>query len=102
MAQRHPVARLADLPPGTGKAFVVAGRQLALFNAGGRIFAIDNLCPHDGGPLAEGSLEGTTVTCPWHAAEFDITSGKVLCPPAVEDVRSYPVFVTGDSIEVEL
>src|SRR5882757_6296102 len=102
MPQRHTVARLAELPPGTGKAFVVAGRQLAFFNAGGRIFAIDNLCPHDGGPLAEGSLEGTTITCPWHAAEFDITSGKVLCPPAVEDVRRYPVSVNDDFIGVEL
>lgn len=102
MSQRYPVAHLADLPAGTGKAFVVAGRQLAFFNADGRIFAIDNVCPHDGGPLAEGSLEGTTITCPWHGAEFDITSGKVLCPPAVEDLRSYPVFLTGDSIEVEL
>jgi nitrite reductase/ring-hydroxylating ferredoxin subunit len=102
MPQRHPVAPLSSLPPGTGKAFTVAGRQLALFNSGGRLFAIDNICPHEGAPLAEGSLEGTIVTCPWHAAEFDLTSGKVLCPPAVEDVQSYPVFVNGETIEVEL
>jgi len=102
MSQRHPVAPLASLPPGTGKAFTVAGLNLAFFNVGGRVFAIDDLCPHRGASLAEGSLDGTTVVCPWHAAEFDVTCGKVLCPPAVEDVQSYPVFVDGDSIEVEL
>jgi nitrite reductase/ring-hydroxylating ferredoxin subunit len=102
MSQRHPVAPLVSLPPGTGKAFTVAGLNLAFFNVGGRVFAIDDLCPHRGASLAEGSLNGTTVVCPWHGAEFDVTCGKVLCPPAVEDVQSYPVFVDGDSIEVEL
>lgn len=102
MPQRYAVASLSSLPPGTGKAFTVAGRQIALFNVDGRIFAIDDTCPHEGASLAEGSLEGTKVVCPWHAAEFDVTSGKVLCLPALEDVRSHPVFVNGDSIEVEL
>jgi nitrite reductase/ring-hydroxylating ferredoxin subunit len=102
MSQRHPVTSLADLPPGTGKAFTVAGRQLALFNADGRLFAVDNVCPHDGAPLAEGTVEGTTLTCPWHAAEFDLTSGNVLSPPAVENIGKYPVFVNAGTIEVEL
>lgn len=88
MPQRYTVAPLASLPPGTGKAFTVADRKLAIFHAGGRVFAVDNLCPHDGAPLAEGSLEGTTITCPWHAAEFDVTNGRVLSPPAVENLRS--------------
>jgi nitrite reductase/ring-hydroxylating ferredoxin subunit len=102
MPQRHAVTTLADLPPGTSQAFTVAGRRLALFNAGGRILAIDDTCPHEGASLAEGTVEGTTVTCPWHAAEFDLTCGKVLCPPAAEDVRSYVVRLNGDSIEVEI
>ncbi|HWA88185.1 MAG TPA: non-heme iron oxygenase ferredoxin subunit [Opitutus sp.] len=102
MPQRVAIAKLADVPPGTGKAFAVGDRRIAVFNAGGRIFAIDDACPHDGAPLAEGTVEGTTLTCPWHGAEFDLTCGKVLCLPATEDVRSYPVFVTGDSIEVEM
>lgn len=102
MPQRHAVTTLGDLPPGTGRAFTVAGRRLALFNADGHIFAIDDTCPHQGASLAEGSLEGTTLVCPWHAAEFDITCGKVLSPPAAEDVRSYGVFLNGNSIEVEL
>lgn len=102
MPQRHPVAPLADLPPGTGKAFSVAGRLLALFNVEGRLYAVDNVCPHDGAPLADGTVMGTTLTCPWHSAEFDITSGKVLSPPAVEDIQRFPVFVNDGMIEVEL
>jgi nitrite reductase/ring-hydroxylating ferredoxin subunit len=102
MPQRHSVASLADLPPGTGRAFSVAGRMLALFNVEGRLFAIDNVCPHDGAPLAEGTVAGTTLTCPWHSAEFDLTSGQVLSPPATEDIRHFPVFVNNGMIEVEL
>jgi len=102
MPQRYPVCSLRDLPPGTGKAFDVGGRRLAFFNVGGRIFAIDDACPHDGGPLSEGALTGTTITCPWHEAEFDVSCGKVLCSPAVEDVRTYPVAVNGDTVEVEI
>lgn len=102
MAQRHVVAQLAELPNGTGRAFTVAGRQVALFNVDGRIYAIGDACPHDGGPLSEGPLEGATVVCPWHGAEFDVTCGKVLCGPAVENVESFPAFVNGDTIEVEL
>ena len=102
MSQRHPVTTLGNLPPGTGKAFTIATRRLAFFNVDGRIFAIDDVCSHDGASLAEGSLDGTTVICPWHGAEFDVTCGKVLCPPAVENVQSYPVFLNGDMIEVEL
>jgi len=92
---------MSELPPGAGKAFTVGGRRLACFNVGGRIFAIDDACSHDGAPLSEGTLTGTTITCPWHEAEFDVTCGKVLCSPAVEDVRAYPVIVTGDRVEVE-
>ena len=100
--QRHIVTTLAALPPGAGKRFTVADRNLALFNVNGQIYAIDDRCPHDSASLAEGSLDGTTIICPWHGAEFDVTSGKVLCPPAVENVASYPVFVKGDAIEVAI
>jgi nitrite reductase/ring-hydroxylating ferredoxin subunit len=102
MPQRHAVTQLKSLPPGAGKVVSVAGKTLAMFNVDGRIFAVDNRCPHDGAPLAEGSVDGTTLICPWHGAEFDLTCGKVLCPPATEDLKSYPVFVTGDTIEVEI
>jgi len=102
MPQRHVLTSIEDVPPGGGKAFTVAGQQIALFNVGGRFFAIDDLCTHDGASLAEGALGGTTVVCPWHGAEFDVTTGEVLSPPATESVRSYPVFVNGNSVEVEM
>jgi 3-phenylpropionate/trans-cinnamate dioxygenase ferredoxin subunit len=96
--RRHAVAKLADLPPGSSREFVVAGRKLAVFNSEGRIFAIDNVCTHEGGPLAEGAA----VTRPRHDAEFDAVSGTALCPPANADIQSYPVFVNADKIEVEV
>ncbi len=101
MPGRHAVTKISDLPLNEGRAFTVGGRRIALFNAGGRIFAIADTCPHAGASLAEGSLAGTTVTCPWHSAEFDVTCGKVLCPPAIEDVTSYRVILNGESVEVE-
>jgi 3-phenylpropionate/trans-cinnamate dioxygenase ferredoxin component len=102
MPERHPLASAAEIPPGSGKAFDVGGQKIALFNVGGRFYAIDDVCTHDGASLAEGALDGTTIVCPWHAAEFDVTNGMVLCPPATENARSYPVFVNGDRVEVEL
>lgn len=102
MPQRHALTSIASLPPGSGRAFTVGERRIAVFNVDGKFHAIDDTCPHEGASLAEGSLEGTTVTCPWHAAEFDITTGRVLCLPALDDVQSIPVFVNGDTLEVEL
>jgi NAD(P)H-dependent nitrite reductase small subunit len=69
------VARVTDVEPGTGKAVVVGSREVALFNAGGCFYALDNTCPHQGGPLAEGWIEGENVTCPWHAWTFRMTDG---------------------------
>jgi nitrite reductase/ring-hydroxylating ferredoxin subunit len=102
MAQRYVVTTVSKIPPGAVKAFTVATRAIALFNIDGRFYALDDRCTHDGAPLSEGMLDGTTIICPWHNAEFDITCGKVLCLPAAEDVKSYPVFVNGDTIEIEI
>ncbi|HTQ30552.1 MAG TPA: non-heme iron oxygenase ferredoxin subunit [Opitutaceae bacterium] len=102
MLQHYAATALKDLPPGRSMSVTIAGRHLALFNVKGRIFAIDGKCPHHGAPLTDGIVKGSIVTCPWHGAEFDLTNGSVLCPPAVEGIQSYPVFLNGDSIEVEL
>jgi len=101
MPQRHPVTTLDALPPGASKAFEVSGQTVALFNAGGKLFAIGDRCPHAGASLAEGTVNGACVTCPWHFAEFDLASGKALSGPA-DDVPSYPVFLNGQSVEIEL
>ena len=76
MATFVKVGEVADVPPGSGKCVEVNGRQIALFNVGGTFHAIDNTCLHRGGPLAEGELDGTVVTCPWHGWQYDVTTGQ--------------------------
>jgi len=98
----HKITTINDLPPGSARAVEVAGRRIAVFNANGIFHAIDDECPHEGGPLSEGLVGDGCVTCPWHGAEFDLRTGKVLTPPAVEDVRSYNVVVSGDDVCVEI
>ncbi len=96
------VAKEQDLAPGKALAVEVSGQRIALFNIDGTCYAIGDTCTHRGGPLCEGELEGTTVTCPWHGATFDVTTGKNLSPPAPAPVTSYKVCVQGGDIEVEL
>lgn len=96
------VASASELPRGSSKLVEANGQAVALFNVDGEYFAIDDACPHAGGPLNEGDLDGNVVTCPWHGAQFDVTTGKVLCAPARSDVASYPVTVVGDDVLVEL
>jgi len=70
------LATLGELPPGGTKEVEHDGRIYALFNVDGQISALDGICPHQGGPLAEGQVEGTTVTCPWHGWQFDVRTGQ--------------------------
>jgi len=84
------------------KCVEVDGKNIALFDVQGEIFALSDTCTHRGGPLSEGELEGTTVTCPWHGAEFDVRTGGVLGPPAATGVESYLVRVTGKDIAIEI
>ena len=76
--------------------------EIALFNCDGEYYAIDNDCTHVGGPLCEGELDGYTVTCPWHGAEFNVRTGEVLAPPAEENVDSYKVHVESYVIKIEI
>jgi nitrite reductase (NADH) small subunit/3-phenylpropionate/trans-cinnamate dioxygenase ferredoxin subunit len=99
--ERVPVAAVADVPPGAARVVDARGRALALVNVGGRFFALDNRCPHRGGPLGEGDLDGTTLTCPWHAWRWDVTTGVNANNPAVR-VACVPTVVDGDTIFVEL
>ncbi len=102
MGERVRVASLAEVPPGTGRQVQVSGRALAIYNLNGIMHAIDGTCTHRGGPLGEGALVENVVTCPWHGARFDVTTGAVLGPPAQQGVTSHRVTVEGDSIFVEL
>ena len=102
MAERVTVAKASELKPGQAKAVQVQGETIALFNIGGTYYAIEDTCTHSGGPLSEGKVEGTTVTCPWHGAQFNLSSGEVLNPPAPAGVKSYTVHVQGDEIQLEM
>ena len=75
------VAPVDEVPPGEGRVFEVKGRTLAVFNVDGRFYATDNDCPHRGGPLGEGDLDGTVVRCPWHAWRWDVTPGPTSTTP---------------------
>ncbi len=102
MSEVVTVAAVSDLSPGEAIAVEIHGHTIALFNVAGTYYAIDDTCTHQGGPLSDGEIDGTVVTCPWHFAEFDITTGKVLNPPADCAVKSHPVTVEGDEIKVEI
>ncbi len=86
----------------TGKLVEAGGQSIAVFNVGGAYYAIDNTCTHRGGPLSEGILGGEEVTCPWHGARYNVKTGAVLTPPAPRGVKSFPVRITGDNVEVDI
>lgn len=80
---RHRVADIDEMPAGTGREFVVADRVVALFRVGDEFYAMDGICPHAGGPLGEGYLSGTRVTCPWHGWQFDVQTGQHCLTPNI-------------------
>jgi chlorite dismutase len=92
------VGTLSDVPEGRAKLVHHHGEQVALFNIGGRFYATANRCSHANGPLAEGAVVGTTVTCPWHDSQFDLTTGAPLRAPAQRPVATYDVKVVEEQI----
>jgi 3-phenylpropionate/trans-cinnamate dioxygenase ferredoxin component len=94
------IASVDELKPGERMVVELGRHWVALFNVDGTYYAIEDVCTHDDGPLAEGELEGCIITCPRHGATFDIRTGKVLTPPALVDVQSYEVRIDGENIQV--
>ena len=90
------VARVGEIPEGGVKIVRIEDQELAVFHVEGGYHVIEDVCTHDGGPLAEGVLEGRVIECPRHGARFDVTTGEVLAPPAVAPVPRYDVSVRGD------
>ena len=95
------VAQASDILPGTGKVVQAGGKSIAVFNCDGTFYAIDNTCKHRGGPLGEGSLSGTTVTCPWHGWEYNVASGACQMDPSIT-VQKFDVKVAGDDVLVSV
>ncbi len=94
------VARVHELPNGQRLLLDVGDRSIAVFNIAGSFFAIDDVCSHDDGPVAEGEVIGDRIECPRHGGQFDLTTGKAVQLPAVADIGAYPVRVVGDEIQV--
>jgi nitrite reductase (NADH) small subunit/3-phenylpropionate/trans-cinnamate dioxygenase ferredoxin subunit len=93
------VGKVADFVDGQGRAVPVDGRMVAVFRKGDQFFAIDDLCPHMGASLAEGYVEGHTVTCPWHAWRFCIKDGTWEDNTRVK-IDAFEVRVVGDDVQV--
>jgi len=91
-----------DVVAGQMRAFDVAGTKMTVARANGHLYAFDDTCTHLGCSLAKGKLEGTTVTCPCHGSQFDVTSGAVLRGPAQRPVRSRVVQVEGEDLLAEV
>lgn len=97
---RVKVLEVLDLPRGRGVLVSVNGRDVALFRRGGEILAIGNDCPHQGGSLCDGWLEGDIVVCPLHGWEFDVRSGACMTVPG-EAVPRYAATIDGTAIYLE-
>lgn len=112
---RHVVARVEEIPVGARRIVQVGNRSIGVFNVGGEFYALKNTCPHQQAPLCEGRVMGTTLPsrpgeyrfglegrvlrCPWHAWEFDITTGRSFFAPDACRVKSYQVAVEEVTVE---
>jgi 3-phenylpropionate/trans-cinnamate dioxygenase ferredoxin subunit len=96
------VASTEEVPAGRVKVVEVEGRRIALCNVDGELYAIDDVCTHDGGALEQGELRGDVIECPRHGARFSVRTGKVLALPAAKPIGTYPIQVEGTQIRVAL
>jgi nitrite reductase/ring-hydroxylating ferredoxin subunit len=96
------VARVEDIPSDHPMLVEVDGLKLALARVGDAVYAIDDTCAHQGGPLSGGKLYGTKLACPWHGWSYDVRTGSCLFPPRGGGVACYPVRVAAGDVFVEL
>ena len=94
------VCKVSEIEEGAAKTVTANETLVALFKAQGKIYALDNSCPHRGGPLGEGHLEGLEVTCPWHAWSFNVQTGECTSMPGMKQ-KSFPVKVEKDDVLVD-
>ena len=101
MSEFVKVLALEALPPGEVSSADVNGQEVAVYNVDGKIYATSNICPHQGGPMAEGMLDGDQIICPWHAWVFDIKDGSSPVNPRMK-IPCYEVKVEGSDIFVKI
>jgi 3-phenylpropionate/trans-cinnamate dioxygenase ferredoxin component len=94
------VCRVSELPSGTHQVVDVDGAQVAVFNLEGQLYAIEDVCTHDGGILTGGPVEGDQIVCPRHGARFCIRTGAALTPPAFEPTATFPVRIENGEVQV--
>src|SRR5215467_4498338 len=97
----HRLCNTADCPPGNARELVAGERIVALYNVDGRFYALDGICPHQGGPLGKGELTGCIVTCPWHGWQLDVRTGQHQTSQSLVH-PSFRVKVESDQVWVEL
>lgn len=92
----------SELAPGDVLGVTVGGHDIALYDLDGQIYATDNICTHAYARLSDGWLDRDEIECPLHAGRFDVTTGKAVAAPCTEEVKTYPVRVVGEEIQVKL
>jgi 3-phenylpropionate/trans-cinnamate dioxygenase ferredoxin component len=102
MADFYKAAEQSELDEGELLPVEVDGELICLARVEGNVYAFTDNCTHISGPLNDGELEGCVLTCPWHLAQFDIRTGKVLRGPARQDIMTYPVKIEDDAIYIQL
>jgi nitrite reductase/ring-hydroxylating ferredoxin subunit len=95
------VLTLTELPAGTSKTCRVNGKEVGIYNVGGKIYACENTCFHQGAPLADGRLDGQVITCPWHSWKYDVTTGVCTRDDSVT-LKTYKVKVEGEDILIQI
>ena len=95
-------AALDDVPPGDVIGVNVAGKDIALYAVDGEVFATDNICTHGHARMSDGFLEGREIECPLHQGKFDVCTGKALCAPLTENIKTYAVKIEAMRIMLKL
>ncbi len=95
-------AKRGDLAEGDVLGIVIAGREIALYDLDGTLYATDNVCTHAYAKLSDGWLDKGEIECPLHAGGFDAKTGKALCPPVTDGLKIYPVRIVADEVQVKL
>ncbi len=101
MAEWVTVGRVDEIPPGTHKVADVNDVMIAVFNVEGKLYAIEDICTHDGGILTGGPISGCIITCPRHGATFDVCTGAALTAPAYEPTATFPVRIENGIVQVK-
>jgi len=96
------VAALRAVPEMCAISVVTNGKEIALYEVDGAIFATDNLCTHGAARLSDGFLEGSEIECPLHQGRFDVCTGKAMCAPLTQDIRTYPIQIKDQRIWLNL